>query len=161
MPTKADAHLGGLFKRDWPHIFHVVFLLQIRKSMPFLSQGIFGHLGQKIWIMRWELKFLYLFPGSRSCIFLVPVSRCMYIYHVPFDNRTPIHFFIFFSSIMKCILKDLILAKKKLPVRKTNFERFAFSGKMRHRGGGRVHTLKKPKKTWRFGNCQRCCIQIE
>ena len=94
VPTKADAHLGGLFKRDWPHIFHVVFLLQIRKSMPFLSQDIFGHLGQKIWIMRWELKFLYLCLGSRSCIFLVPVSRCMYIYHVPFDNRTQIHFFL-------------------------------------------------------------------
>ena len=34
------AHLEGVLKRDWPHIFHVVFLLQICKRMSFFSQNI-------------------------------------------------------------------------------------------------------------------------
>ena len=125
---------------------------------------------RKTFLAIWDKKFGLCVGSWNFCIFAwgaeAAFSWCLYhdacIY---ITSRLTIErkfiFLFFSSSIMKCILKDLILAKKKLPVRKTNFERFAFSGKMRHRGGGRVHTLKKPKKTWRFGNCQRCCIQIE
>ena len=69
------AHLEGVLKRDWPHIFHVVFLLQICKSMHLvLPQAVnFRH-----FCLFWTKSLVYALRAETFCIFALGAEAAFY-----------------------------------------------------------------------------------